>query len=332
VWVSAKSRFFKHFGFGPLVALEVRRRLSKMKNTKARNAGFLVAALALLGLLGAVPSASAQNRNRRDVLTNSSYDRMRQWARELDQVAQRANRQAQSQQAGYRGFRRDSNFLRSIDHFARRADQFDAKMTDYRTRPWNVDEEIQHLLRDARTVQTRISRARFVDTRTRRDWDRVISLLSQMSTEYRAAAGGDYGRYRADRYPNGRYPDDRDRYPDARYPDDSGYGASGDLRQLAHELEQRAARISDLTSRSGYGRYDDDGAEEIREFREEARDFRNRVDSNRMSRSEVRSRVNRLLEDAREAYDEIRENRYSGEVVREWESIVNVLNRMRDLA
>jgi hypothetical protein len=295
-----------------------------MKTLKARNAGFLACAFGLVGFLGAAPHASAQYRSRRDVLSSTSYDRMRRWARELDRLSDQANRQAQAEQGGYRGFRRDTKFLRSIDHFARRADQFDAKMNSYRTRPWNIGEEIEHLLRDAREVQTRISRARYANWQTRRDWDRVVYLLNQMSTEYRADIGnGPYGNYPTSRYPDRRYPDDR--YPG----DPSDYSDSTDLRQLARELDERAARASQLADRYGnrYG-YSTD----VRRFSDEARDFRNAVDSRHFSRSELRSRVNRLLEEAQDAHNELLRTRVSSDLAVEWDGIVQVLNRMRDLA
>lgn len=289
------------------------------KTVKARYAGFLALTIACLGWVATAPAAQAQysERYRRDVLTNASYDRMRRWARELDQVASYANRQAQADQAGYRGFRRDSNFLKSIDHFARRAREFRAKMDTYRTRPWNVDEEIDHLLRDARNVQKRIERARFVDASTRRDWSRVVDLLNRMLDEYRSGSG-----YRNDRYADDRYRRDDDRYRDY-------YAYSTDLGQLARELEARASRVSQLADRYG-GRYG--SSSELRRFSDQARDFRNDVeDGRRLSRTQLRSRVNRLLEDARHAHAEINRNRVSSEVAVEWDGIVRVLDRMRAL-
>jgi hypothetical protein len=289
------------------------------KTVKARYAGFLGLAIACLGWVLTAPAAQAQSseRYRRDVLTNTSYDRMRGWAREFERVATYANRQAQADQAGYRGFRRDSNFLKSIDHFARRSSEFRARMDSYRTRPWNVDEELDHLLRDARNVQKRIERARFVDASTRRDWSRVVDLLNRMLDEYRSGNG-----YRDDRYADDRYRRDDDRYRD-------DYAYSTDLGQLARELEARASRVSQLAdrygSRNGY-------SSELRRFSDQARDFRNDVeDSRRLSRSQLRSRVNRLLEGARDAHAEINRNRVSSDVAAEWDGIVSVLDRMRAL-
>ena len=315
-----------------------------MNTQKTRFARYLALALALTGLFAMAPVASGQYPNQnRDAyryrgrgMRSQSYERLRQWARELDDLAEHANEQAQAQQAGYRGFRRDTNFLRTIDHFAERARGFRARIETYRTSPWDVDAEIQHLIRDARNVQYRLRRARFVDRHTVEDWNQVINLLNQMTTEYRA--GGGYrsgyptGDYRTNPYPNtGDYRADprTDPYPntgDYRGDRNYGYGNSTDLRQLAAELDQRAARASQLAN--GYSGYSSD----ITHFSQQARDFRNQVESNRMSRSELRAEVNHLLEDAQSAYSELRQRNVTRQVADEWDAIVQILNRMRDLA
>jgi uncharacterized coiled-coil DUF342 family protein len=320
-----------------------------MKTQGTRRVGYLALAIALLtGLFAMAPAASAQYpdlnrdayRGRRGMRTQS-YERLRQWARELEELAEHANKQAQAQQAGYRGFRRDTKFLKSIDHFAERARGFRARIETYRTQPWDVDDEIQHLLRDARTVQTRLRRARFANRHTAEDWNQVINLLNQMTTEYRAGIGrrGRYptGDYRTDPYPTGDYRNDpdpvtgaprTDPYP-GDYRNDGGYGTYGsmtDLRQLAAELDRRAARASQLAN--GYSGF----SSEITHFSEQARDFRDQVETNRMSRSELRTEVNHLLEDAQSAYSELRQRNVTRQVADEWDAIVQILNRMRDLA
>jgi uncharacterized coiled-coil DUF342 family protein len=276
------------------------------------------------------PAVQAQPRTRQDRVTNAGYQRMRQFARQLDGLAMDANRQAQADQAGYRGMRRDTKFLQSIDHFAQRTSEFRARMETYRTRAWNVDEEVEHLLRDARNVQTRIGRARYVDARTRQDWAQVVNLLNQVMNEYRNG-GRSVRNDRND--PNG-YPgtyNDRNTgvYDDRNtgvYADNYGYGST-DLRQLAYELEQRAARASDLAGRSNYGRYD--GNSDIQRFSEQARSFRALVDQNRLTRSQLRSEVNELLEEAQDAYDGLQRTNISRELSNEWAAVVQILNRMR---
>lgn len=296
------------------------------KTVKARCGGILALALACTGLLAMTAPAQAQvaGRYRRNTVSNASYQRMRQWARELAELADHANEQAQADQAGYRGFRRDTNFLKSIDHFARRAREFRTKMDSYRTRPWNVDEEIEHLLRDAREVQKRLQRARFVDRHTAEDWNQVVSLLNQTLNEYRSP-----GTYRGGRYgddPN-RRDDDIYRRDDGRY-DDRANVDTTDIRQLARELEASALRVAQLSdrygTRSGY-------SSEMRRFSDEVRDFRNLVDTRTFSRSELRTHVNRLLEEAQNAHDEMTRTRITSDVAAEWDRVVQVLDRMRAL-
>ena len=294
------------------------------KTLKARHVGFLALVFGCLGWIAIAPAAQAQDRSRRGVLSNASYERMRQYAHDLDELARHASEQAQSRQGAYRGFRRDTKFLRSIDHFADRAEQFHERMDGYRTRPWNVDEEIEHLLRDARTVQTRLRRARFVDRHTVADWNEAVRLLNQMASEYQAGIS---------RYPSGTHPGEYGNpsgsgpYPRGGSHDPHGYGQSGDIRQLARELDERASRAEELAGRYNYGQVSN-----IRHFSEQARSFRDRVETSRISGSELRSAVNHLLEDAQEAQNELRRTRVSSDLAAEWDGIVRVLTRMRDLA
>ena len=293
-----------------------------------RQSGILILSTTLFAFLAVAPLASAQVRTRQDRVTNAGYQRMRQFARQLDELAREANRQAQADQAGYRGIRRDTKFLNSIRQFSQRASQFRARMENYRTRPWNVDEEIDRLLDDAREVQRRIGRARYADSRTRQDWAEVVNLLDNLRDEY--LYGG--RRVRDRRYPDtydrdrdGRVYDDRN---DDRYDDRYGDRYSTDLRQLAYELDQRAARASQLANgTSTYGRYND--YSDIREFSEEAREFRVLVERNRLTQSQLRSEVNELLEEAQDAYDDLRRASISRELSNEWDAVVEILNRMR---
>ena len=310
------------------------------QHSSSRSRGILVLAVALFGILAVAPATQAQPRTRQDRVTNAGYQRMRQFARQLDELAREANRQAQADQAGYRGIRRDTKFLNSIRQFSQRARQFRARMENYRTQPWNVDEELDVLLRQAREVQKRIGRARFADARTRQDWAEVVNLLDNLRDEY--LYGGRSVRDR--RYPgtydrdgrvyddrNGRVYDDRngrvydDR--DGRVYDDNRYGTN-DLRQLAYELDQCAARASQLANgTSTYGRYND--YNDIREFSEEAREFRVLVEQNRLTQSQLRSEVNELLEEAQDAHDDLRRANISRELSNEWDAVVEILNRMR---
>jgi methyl-accepting chemotaxis protein len=327
-----------------------------MKTQRTRRAGLVALAIAVTGFLAVAPSASAQYPTgqypnsrggfRRRAMETRSYERMRQWAHDLGELAEHASQQARLQQGPYRGFRRDTKFLRSIDQFADRAQRFHERMDTYQTQPWNVDDELVQLTRGAQNVQYRLRRARFVDQHTVADWNQVVNLLNRMTTEYQAGLGyrnrrpvnGDYRT--TDPYPTGDYRNDPNPNPNGyRYDPntnnrdyrgdnrgDSGrYGNSSDIRQLAIELDQRAARASQLAT--GYAGYSSD----IRRFSEQARDFRNQVEGNQMDQNELRTEVNQLLDDAQNAYSELRQRNVTSQVASEWDSIVQILNRMRDL-
>jgi len=326
-----------------------------MKILKARHTCAMALTIVLAGFFAVSAVASAQYsnpdrnpndyRNRRRAMIQQNYDRMRQYARELDDLAQNANRQAQAQQFGYRGFRRDSNFLREINRFARHASEFRTRMDTYQTAPWAVDDEIASLMNEARNVETRIRRARFVDRRTVANWNRTVSLLNQMASEYQAGMGGRWrgnrgdGRYGDQGYPNsppppGAYrepnpnepppPDSRQGQGDWRQGQGNSRQGQGDLRQLASELEQRAARASQLAG--GYPGF----SPGVRSFGNSVQNFRAMVENNRMSGPELRAEVDRLLQNAQSAQQELSRGSTSREVADEWNAIVQILTRMRD--
>jgi hypothetical protein len=318
-----------------------------MKIFEARHAGLPALGIALAGFFGVSAAASAQypseDRYQGRVLETQSYERMRQYAHELDGLAQHAREQAHAQEGGYRGFRRDTKFLRSIDHFADRTDRFHEQMDTYQTQPWAVDDEIDHLLRDARNVQYRLRRARFVDRHTAEDWNNVVGLLNRMAAEYRAGIG--YGSPDAygNRYPGNAYPG----HPAPTYPGEYGhpapgsvpdphrpggtygYGQATDLRELAHELDERAARAASLAGRYNFS---GESASNIQHLSEQARFFHDQIDNNRLGGSELRAQLVHLLEDAQSAQDEMRRMNVGPDLADEWNAIVQILTRMRDLA
>lgn len=327
-----------------------------MKTLKTRFASYLALALALAAFVAVTPAASAQypttgqypegrGNYRRRAMASRNYERMRQYSRQLDDLAREANRQAHLSQSPYRAFfGGDTKFLREIEQFAARASQFRIRMETYQTRPWNVDDELAGLLQNAQDVTTRLRRARFADRRTVANWNRAVSLLNQMTTEYQAGIGYRGGRgyrdgdTRVDAYPQGvdprtepgpdPYPNNGDyrgdRNPGDRNPNYGNYANSTDLRQLAAELDQRAARASELSG--GYSGY----SPNIAHFSEQARSFRGLVEQNRMSGPQLQSQVNHLLEDAQSAQDELSRRSASREVANEWNAIVQILTRMRD--
>jgi flagellar motility protein MotE (MotC chaperone) len=292
----------------------------------ARQATRILTLFAAAALSLAAPAAmQAQDvryRNREGTLSRTGYDRMRRMAQQLDAMARQANDQARYDQSDQ--YRRDTKFLRSIDEFARAAAQFRARMNTYRTRPWNVDEELQRLIKEARDVQQRIRRARFADARTRETWDRVVDLLQRMTSEYRN------GTRLADA--DGRYRDgdfrDRD-YRDDDYRDENGY-YQNDFSQLARELDERANRRVEVSRRSvpfGY-----DYGDSLGRFAEQARDFRGRVDGGRLSQQQLQLIVRRLVEEAQQAQSDFSRPGVSREMRTEWDGAMQTLQRIRQAA
>jgi hypothetical protein len=290
---------------------------------------FASAAIALAAPVVA-QAQDARYPNRGGSLSRGSYDRMRQFARELDERARTANDQARYDQSDQ--YRRDTKFLAEVDQFARRAAQFRRRMDSYQTRPWNLDEELERLTEEARQVQYRIRRARFADARTRQDWDRVVALLSRMTSEYRGTSRAD----RNDRYDRkGGWDRDSDfRYPNGngtRYPEQEyeGYDTQ-DVRQLALELEQRANRTAELTRNQvpfGYGYGDALGR-----FANGARQLRSNLDEGRMTRQQLRSTVERLADEAGQAQRDLSRPGISREVRAEWDGVMRTLSQIREAA
>jgi hypothetical protein len=291
---------------------------------------FASAAIALAAPVVA-QAQGARYPNRGASLSRTSYDRMRQFARELDERARAANDQARRDQSDQ--YRRDTKFLNEVDQFARRAAQFRQRMDSYQTRPWNLDEELARLTEEARQVQYRIRRARFADARTRQDWDRVVALLSRMTSEYRSGGLradrndpsdriGGWDRDSDFRYPNGN----GTRYPDQEY---EGYEAQ-DVRQLALELEQRAYRTAEMTRSQvpfGYGYGDALGR-----FANGARQLRSNLDEGRMTRQQLRSTVERLADEAGQAQRDLSRPGISREVRAEWDGVMRTLSQIREAA
>src|SRR6266542_5089153 len=119
--------------------------------------------------------AGAHERHR--ILDGRTYDRMRELAHVLDEQAQHAAEQAiESAHHGGRGERR---FLNAITHFAEQAADFHERMDRYRESPWDVPDEVDHLIRDARRVNSQIHSAHVLE-HTWDDWDAVVDVLGRM--------------------------------------------------------------------------------------------------------------------------------------------------------
>jgi hypothetical protein len=252
---------------------------------------------------------------------------MQRLAHELDEVASHANDQAQHQQAWI--YNNDRSFLRSLAGFADRAERFHARMDTYRTQPWQVDDELRRLIRDARDIQSRAQRARTVDDHTIADWNRVTQILNQMILVYQ----NDIARRSWDTWDGygTRYA-----APPPPPPDRSAYGNQapdrGQLAALAHELGERTDRIYNYaTAAAGPFRADPrqrDSIDAIMHFRDQARAFHEQVDSG-LDPSRLGAAANHLAQDAREADARVRQTYLSPQIQGDWQQAMRLVNQIR---
>src|SRR6266498_4158922 len=119
-------------------------------------------------LFGLIPGALARSPS--EALSDRGYQELRRLAHELDEVASHAAEAAAHRQAWI--YSNDRTFQRSVSRFAERAARFHERMDTYRTQPWQVDDELRRLLRDAQDVQARAQRARNLDDHVAADWNR----------------------------------------------------------------------------------------------------------------------------------------------------------------
>lgn len=263
-------------------------------------------------------------------LSEPAYEQMRAMAHDLDGLAQHANDQAQHQGIWFYGHDRD--FRRAIANFARRASQFHARMDAYRTAPWQVDDELRGLLRDARSVQYRLEHSRYADDHTVADWNNTVRLLNQMLQVFQDDAFGRFSqrRYSDDRYRAERY-GSRGEVEAGRGP--YSYGAA-DLPSLARELEQRAARVADASRNvASPSPFDPNGrgSEAIQHFAEQAAAFHDRVERG-LAPDALRANVAHLVEDARAAGNQVRAEDLSPQMRSDWYAVLQLVDRIRSVS
>jgi hypothetical protein len=131
------------------------------------------------------------------------------------------------------------------------------------------------------------------------------------------------------------YPGD-ERYGHPYYPPrNAEYGYHNDqFAVLAHELDDRAARAHALAEHraASYGPREQEFFGRIHRFSDEAADFHARYESGEIrSRGEVRENLSRLLQDARDTDQAIRQANVFPEVWEEWSGVIRVLQRMLDM-
>jgi len=288
--------------------------------------------LAVLGwaALLLADAAAARAHGPSGTLSERGYQEMQRLAHELDETASHANDQAQHQQAWI--YNNDRSFLRAVARFADRAESFHARMDTYRTRPWQVDDELRRLIRDARDVQYRAQHARAVDDHTIADWNRVVQILNQMIRVYQ----NDIARRSWDTWDGygNRYG-----APPPPAPDPSAYGNQvpdrGQLATLAHELAERTSRIYNYaTAAAGPFQADPrqrDTVDAIMHFRDQARAFQEQLDSG-LDPSRLGAYANHLAQDAREANARVRQTYLSPQIQGDWQQAMRLVAQIQAIA
>lgn len=301
---------------------------------KTANKSFVFLATCAVLWLGA-SAASAQRAN--GSLSTRGYEEMRRLAQRLDATAQHAADQARHQDSWV--YRHDGRFARAVSDFARRADRFNDRMATYRTAPWQVDDELRGLLRNAQEVQALARRSREAEEHTVSDWNDAVRVLNRMIQLW------DNDVRRRGRYDwNAPLPEFREEGYQNREGEYRGeYGTRGPgevgryprLASLAHELDQRATRAHQLAEGlvgSPRGRAHREYFDTIHHFNEQTREFDRRVSSGQTDFRELRDQAQHLLEDARRADAEMRQNNVFPEVWEEWQGAMQALERIVNLS
>ena len=137
----------------------------------------VIATVISVGLLTPALAGAHESHERQGRLDGRTYDRMRALAHRLDELAQHAADQAV--EGAHHDDRGERRFQNAIPHFARQAEDFHERMDRYRESPWDVPGEVDHLIQDARRVNSQIHRAHVFE-HTWDDWDAVVDVLVQM--------------------------------------------------------------------------------------------------------------------------------------------------------
>ena len=278
-------------------------------------------------------------------LSEPGYERLRGMAQQLEQLALHANDEARHRGVWFYGHDRD--FRRSVSNFARRATGFRARMENYRTSPWQVDDELRGLLRDASAVSDRLQHSRSADDHTVADWDDTVRLLNRMVQVYQDDVSGRSSRWNRrdlEAAPSDRYRDERDRSSrvEPGYRSNQQQAATGpynygpqDLPSLARELEQRAARVADaarqIASPSPFDPSMSQSTQAIQRFAERAAGFRERVDAG-IAAERLRSYVARLVEESRVAGNQVRAENLSPQTRNDWNAVLQLVDRIRTVS
>jgi hypothetical protein len=266
----------------------------------------------------------------RPAMTERGYEEMSRLAQHLDATAQHAADQARHQDSWV--YRHNSRFVQAVSDFARRADRFNERMANYRAAPWNVDDEIRNLLRSAQNVQGLARGSREADEHTVADWNNAVTVLNRMARLYEADVRRT-GRYDWNApLPEFRVEGQRDAYGEpgqqGRYDRRGNYDR---LASLARELDERATRAHQMAEDAAGNprwRAHREYFERIHHFNDQARGFHQVVSSRQADFRQLREQAQHLLEDARQADADMRQNNFLPEVWEEWRGAMQVLERI----
>jgi len=256
------------------------------------------------------------------VLSDQGYERMRELAHDLDTQGRHVGKRVDHGRSWF--YRNDRRFRRSVANFARRASSFHERMDSYRTAPWQLDDELRGLLRDAREVQSRIQRSRYTDDHTAADWRRTVEILNEMIRVHESDTTGEYGR-----------PEAGERHD--RYEAEGSAGRAYDSQQvgsLVHELAERSTRLREAANRLSEGyrgsATQGESIRAIQHFTEQAETFHERYEGG-LSPDDVRGNVAHLWKDGREADEQFRQANVP-ELQGEWAAMLQLLARIRSAA
>ena len=287
----------------------------------------------------------------RHPLQGRQYQAMASLAHTLDEIAQDLSREAYR---GARGDRSQVRLLASISDFARRTSDFHQRMDGYLDSPWDMRREVEDLTKRARGVNRNVVNARLFP-RTYDLWNTAIDTLGRMQqvlrgvdvelpppyVRYGREGHGEWDHRDSDRNGNG-VPDRLEVQPGQPPPppdrsidrsndrERGGFNAPNisELRQLSKELDERVMRTRDSMPR---GERDPRAPETLDRFSSDTRRLRQTLDTGPFDVRELKQTVSRLLDDARHTSELMRRERSFQGDQNDWQRIVDILSRMREL-